>query len=459
MSATATPIEPRHEVDDSTSVPPGYKQSDIGVIPNDWEVAEIGDSNPFVTSGSRGWATFYSDIGSAFLRITNISRESIYPNLNDLKFVNIPPGVSEGIRTHLEDGDVLISITADIGIIGYVNARVAKPAYINQHIALVRFDPDKIDGQFVSYFLASGASRKLFRALTDQGAKAGMSLLTVRRIRFARPPASEQHAIAAALADVDELIGALEKLIAKKRAIKQGAMQQLLSGRARLRGFAEDSVYKRTDAGLMPADWESVPLGELFTFKNGLNKAKRYFGFGTPIVNYMDVFGRPWLQAGNLIGRVSLTQAEIKNFSVQRGDVFFTRTSETVEEVGMTSVMLDDPCDTVFSGFVLRARPKDERLDNQYKKYCFSTWSVHKQVVSKATYTTRALTNGRLLSAVCIARPPIEEQRAIAAVLSDMDAEIAALERRRDKTKAIKLGMTQLLLTGRVRLVKPENKA
>ena len=90
-----------------------------------------------------------------------------------------------------------------------------------------------------------------------------------------------------------------------------------------MRGFAEDSVYKRTDAGLMPADWESVPLGELFTFKNGLNKAKRYFGFGTPIVNYMDVFGRPWLQAGNLIGRVSLTQAgESRTFQF-KGEMCF----------------------------------------------------------------------------------------------------------------------------------------
>ena len=89
--------------------------------------------------------------------------------------------------------------------------------------------------------------------------------------------------------------------------------------------------YKQTNLGTLPNTWEAVLLGDLFVFKNGLNKAKRFFGSGTPIVNYMDVFERPGLRPGDLSGRVSLTPEEIRNFKVQRGDVFFTRTSETVE--------------------------------------------------------------------------------------------------------------------------------
>jgi len=115
--------------------------------------------------------------------------------------------------------------------------------------------------------------------------------------------------------------------------------------------------------------------------------------------------------------------------------------------------MLDDPQDTVFSGFVLRARPKDDRLNETFKKYCFASSLVRKQITSKSTYTTRALTNSRVLSATSIARPPKEEQTAIATVLSDMDAEIAALEARRDKTRRVKQGMMQELLTGKTRLV------
>jgi len=253
------------------------------------------------------------------------------------------------------------------------------------------------------------------------------------------PPFPEQHAIARAHSDVDELIGALERVIAKKRAIKQATMQQLLTGKTRLPGFG--------------GEWEIVKLGDLFTFKNGLNKAKEFFGHGTPIVNYMDVYQRQALLHSDLTGRVQLSKAEIQNFDVRKGDVFFTRTSETADEVGIAAVMLDEPEDTVFSGFVLRARPRENRICDHFKAYCFSSSLVRIQIVSTASYTTRALTNGKLLSRVSLRLPPKEEQSAIATVLSDMDAEIQALEERRDKTKALKQGMMQQLLTGRIRLV------
>ena len=210
--------------------------------------------------------------------------------------------------------------------------------------------------------------------------------------------------------------------------------------------------YKRTDLGLLPNTWDAVRLGDLFVFKNGLNKAKHFFGTGTPIVNYMDVFESPGLRIGDLSGRVNLSTQEIKNFEVRQGDVFFTRTSETVEEVGIGSVMLDDPCDTVFSGFVLRARPRDGRLDHYYKQYCFAPRAVRSQIVSNATYTTRALTNGRTLSAVWIAVPPKPEQRAIAEALSDVDELLSALEELIAKKRAVKQAAMQQLLTGKTRL-------
>ena len=215
----------------------GYKQTEVGVIPEEWDVVQLGDLKPFVTSGSRGWASFYSERGSLFVRITNLSRESIYLDLADSKYVKLPPEASEGVRTQLNEHDVLISITADIGMVGYVDASVPTPSYINQHIALVRFDPSRTSGKFVSYFLASEKPQKLFRASTDTGAKAGMSLGTVQKIQTALPPLPEQHAIAEALSDVDALLGALDRLIAKKRDLKQAAMQQLLTGQTRLPGF------------------------------------------------------------------------------------------------------------------------------------------------------------------------------------------------------------------------------
>lgn len=193
----------------------------------EWETKRIGDLNPYVTSGSRGWAAYYADHGSLFVRITNLSRESIFLDLTDSQFVNLPPEAREGVRTQLKAHDVLISITADIGIIGYIDANVPSPAYINQHIALVRFDTSRVCGMFVAYFLASHESQRRFRASTDNGTKAGMNLLAVQDMQLALPYQAEQQRIAACLSSLDALIAAQSRKLGGLRAHKKGLMQQL----------------------------------------------------------------------------------------------------------------------------------------------------------------------------------------------------------------------------------------
>jgi type I restriction enzyme S subunit len=210
--------------------------------------------------------------------------------------------------------------------------------------------------------------------------------------------------------------------------------------------------YRQTEVGIIPEEWECLSLGDLFKFKNGLNKGKEFFGHGTPIVNYNDVYLKTEIRVKDILGRVSLSSKEIKLFEVLRGDVFFTRTSETPEEVGISSVIIEDVEDTVFSGFLIRARPINKKLDLYYKKYCFSTKSVRNEIVSKCTYTTRALTNGKVLSGVQIIVPPLPEQQAIATALSDIDGLINSLQKLIDKKKKIKQGAMQELLTGKIRL-------
>lgn len=211
--------------------------------------------------------------------------------------------------------------------------------------------------------------------------------------------------------------------------------------------------YKPTELGSLPEDWEEVKLGDFLDFKNGLNKAKGYFGHGTPIVNYMDVYNNSGLTANDILGRVTVTKQELDAYSANRGDVFFTRTSETAEEVGIASVLLEDIPDTVFSGFVLRARPKKHLLSDDFKKYCFSSEIVRNQIVSKSTYTTRALTNGRTLSSVVLPIPSNErEQKAIADALNDIDGLIESLERLIYKKRQIMQGALWELLSGKRRL-------
>lgn len=204
--------------------------------------------------------------------------------------------------------------------------------------------------------------------------------------------------------------------------------------------------YKQTEIGVIPEDWETMKLGDLFEFKNGLNKEKHFFGYGTPILNYMDVFNYSGIISNDIKGRVFLTNPEIKTYEVKKGDVFFTRTSETVEEIGITTVVLENVVATVFSGFVLRGRPKNSILDLNFKKYCFSSNFVRKEIISTASYTTRALTNGRLLANVKIVVPTLAEQTAIATALSDADALITGLEKLIAKKRNIKQGVMQQLL-------------
>ena len=202
----------------------------------------------------------------------------------------------------------------------------------------------------------------------------------------------------------------------------------------------------------MVRQWDTATIGDFLDFKNGLNKGKEFFGYGTPIVNYTDVYKKRGLKKADIRGRVCLTPDEIHRFNVRKNDVFFTRTSETPDEVGMSSVLLEDVENGVFSGFVLRGRPKNDMLVPEYCKYCFSTEAVRNAIITGCTYTTRALTNGKQLSAVEIPVPPKPEQEAIAAALSDIDALIANLEKLITTKKAIKQGAMQELLTGKRRL-------
>ncbi|MBB2835848.1 UNVERIFIED_ORG: type I restriction enzyme S subunit [Rhizobium esperanzae] len=407
---------------------------------DEWPMRTAASFNPFITSGSRGWAKYYADHGDLFIRITNLKRHKIKPDLSDRQHVALPTSEKEGLRTGLRQGDILISITADIGIIGYVDESVPTPAYINQHVACLRLPADQVSPKFVAYYLASAEPQRRFIEMTDVGAKTGVNLTTVGRLTFPCPSLDEQEAIAEALSDADTLIDGLERLIAKKRLIKHGAMQDLVTGKRRLPGYS--------------ADWTNAKVGDFLSFKNGLNKPKAFFGHGTPIVNYLDVFRGGAINEGSIDGLVEVTAAEQSAYGIKNGDVLFTRTSETPEEIGLAAVADGVLDGTVFSGFVLRGRPKSQALTIGFSKYCFHSEAVRRQIISRATYTTRALTNGRQLSEVDILVPrDVDEQNAIAEVLNDMEAEIHGLETRLEKARQLKEGMMQNLLTGRIRLI------
>jgi type I restriction enzyme, S subunit len=422
-------------------VKPGYKQTEVGVIPEDWEVKRIGNLQPFVTSGSRGWAAYYSDRGAPFIRITNLSRESIYLDLEDLRLVYLPQDTSESSRTELQDNDVLISITADIGIIGYVSEGVPKPAYINQHIALVRFDSSNTVPKFVSYFLASAKPQQLFRALTDSGAKAGMSLLTVHKIHLALPPLLEQRAIAEALSDADALIESLEQLIAKKRLIKQGAMQELLTGKKRLPGFSGEWEVKTLGENCEVITKGTTPtsIGRDFTL-SGINflKAESISESGQPIL-------------GKVTFIDECTHKLLKRSQLLEGDILIS-IAGVLGRVGFVEGSIL-PANTNQALAIIRLG-KESEFERGYLFYYLRSPMIQKQIGDINVQAAQANISLQNVREFQINVPRLrEEQTAIAAILSDMDAEIAALEAKLVKARQVKQGMMQELLTGRIRLV------
>ena len=197
----------------------------------------------------------------------------------------------------------------------------------------------------------------------------------------------EQKAIGEFLCGMDHLITLHQRKRGRLENIKKAMLEKMFPKNGA-------DVPEVRFAGFTEA-WEQRKVGEYYDFKNGLNKGKEYFGIGTPIVNFTDVFHLRGIYEKDLKGKVSLTRAEIANFQVKMGDIFFTRTSETIDEIGFPSVMLDEPKDTVFSGFVLRGRAlQDDPLTLQFKRYVFFTDAFRKEMVKKSSITTRALTSG-----------------------------------------------------------------
>ncbi len=209
-----------------------YQDSPLGWVPKAWDVVTLESVSHTVTSGSRDWARFYADSGALFVRIGNLTREHINFRCESTIYVR-PPRNADGQRTRLESGDILISITADLGIIGVVPDGMGE-AYINQHIALVRPNLSIINPRFVGHYLASPVAQTYISKLNDSGAKAGLNLPTIRSLITAKPIGDEQDVIATRLDEIDKRIQNATTESAKLRELKSGLMDDLLTGRVRV---------------------------------------------------------------------------------------------------------------------------------------------------------------------------------------------------------------------------------
>ena len=409
-------------------VRPGYKQTEVGVIPEDWDALPMGSLGTF----SKGQGIRKDEATSGEIHCVRYGE--IYTHHNDvIRSFNsrISAEVAKSSK-RLKKGDLLFAGSGETKEeIGKCVAFVGdEEAYAGGDIVILT--PNKGHSKFFGYLFNAPivARQKASKGQGDAVVHISSSALLSIAIPLPRNEA-EQESIAEALGDVDALIGALDRLIAKKRDLKQAAMQQLLTGKKRLPGFEFKPGYKQTEVGVIPEDWNLEIIEELAHITTGSRNTQDRVDDGqypffvrsqtVERINSYSFDGEAVLTAGDGVGTGKVFHYIKGKFDVHQR--------------------------------VYRLSEFSERICGYFFFLYFSS-HFYGRIMQRTAKSSVDSVRREMIARMLIPLPPTRaEQEAIAAVLSDMDAEIDALEVRRDKTKLLKQGMMQELLTGKTRLI------
>ncbi|MDP2858800.1 MAG: restriction endonuclease subunit S [Bacillota bacterium] len=414
-------------------VKPGYKQTEVGVIPQDWAVRTLQQLTDCLDN----------------LRVP-LNESQRLKRQGDIPYCGAN-GVLDYIDEFVIDDDIIL--IAEDG--GYFDEYPTRPiayrmrgkCWVNNHAHILRAKCG-VDQGFVYYSLVH---KNILRFLAS-GTRAKLNRSELNKIETPLPPTkAEQEAIAEALGDADALIESLEQLIAKKRHLKQGAMQELLTGEKRLPGFEVKPGCKQIDVGVIPEDWEVDRLG-------GLLASAPTYGINAPAIPY-DSRYPTYLRITDISedGRfIDESKASVKHpfatsYMLSEGDLVFARTGASV---GKSYQYDGRDGELAFAGFLIQVRPDAKKLMPAYLKYFAQSSLYWNWVRVNSMRSGQPGINGREYASLPIPFPPTKaEQEAITTILSDMDTEIAALEAKMAKARQVKQGMMQELLTGKTRLV------
>lgn len=415
-----------------------HKQSEFGLIPNAWNIKFI---SQILIRGRLGgnYPNQDQETDCPLIKMGNLGRGQI--DISKVEYIQ--PGIVPDPVHRLMNADVLFNTRNTLDLVGKVAIwRNELPAaYYNSNLMRLEFDEkDVISNCYANYALNSHRSVLLLRAIaTGTTSVAAIYTRDLLRLPFIVPPHSEQYAIASALSDADRLINALNSLIAKKRAIKLAAMQQLLTGKTRLPGFTQD--------------WKPLAMAKKSVLKarigwQGLTTAE-YLKTG----EYRLVTGTDF-EAGRIDWSHCFYVTEKRyrqdpHIQLKPGDVLLTKDG-TIGKVGYVDEL---PGPATLNSGVFVIRPKNGAYDSLFLFYILKS-RIFEEFLAKlqAGSTIVHLYQKDFVSFRFMA-PPITEQQAIVSILSNMDSELAVLDHLREKTTAIKQGMMQVLLTGRIRLL------
>jgi type I restriction enzyme, S subunit len=387
----------------------------------------------------------------------NQDREAEYPLMKmgnlarghiDLSKVEyITQGVIPDQAHRLSLGDVLFNTRNTLDLVGKVAIwrNELLVAYYNSNLMRLEFDKEKVcSNEYANYSLNSADCVSRLRALaTGTTSVAAIYTRDLLRMPFILAPLPEQRAIAEALSDVDALIDSLDKLIAKKRDIKQGAMQELLTGKKRLPGF--NGEWKLQKLGIVGSCLRGVSydgVRDLFTYDTQESiRLLRSNNVQEAAVITKDV---------QYVNRRRVSPHQI----MRDKDILVCMANGSKELVGKAGFhSLADGHQYTFGAFMGVFRTDADFGNPAYVFSLFQSGKYRSYLNSLLAGSSINNLTPTTIESLEFSMPPLSEQAAIAEVLSDMDAEISALEQRRDKTVALKQGMMQELLTGRIRLV------
>ena len=418
----------------NNKIPKGYKKTDIGIIPEDWEVKRLGDD--FVIQGG----PFGSSIKSEFLGKRGIP---IYSSINVIsgdftpKYFLDKKYYKNLKQFTIKKGDLLLTTRGTVGI-AKIFANKLKTGIIHSNLTIIR--PSKqIDLKYLEYIFSFPVIKKQIESLFAQTTINALYSSHIKSFLIPLPPLPEQKAIARILSDIDELIENISLLIEKKKLIKKGVMQQLLTGKKRLPGFKSKWVKKR--------------LGEVVYFLKGKGLSKEKL---SPKGKYECIlYGELFTTYKEIIKEIKSKTNYKEGIPSVKGDILIpASTTTTGIDLAKASAIIKN--DVLLGGDINILRKKTTELDSIFLAYYLNE-DKKQEIAEKTAGITIYHLHGKDLIDIEIFYPPtLAEQKAIAQVLSDMDAEIEALERKKQKYEMIKKGMMELLLTGKVR-VREEN--
>lgn len=423
--------------------PAKFKMTELGPIPEDWEVKQLGEiGEPLMCKRilksqtlDAGDVPFYK-IGTFGGTADAYISRSLYESYRR-KY------------SYPQKGDVLLSAAGTIGRTVVYDGRDAY--FQDSNIVWLDNDESQVLNEYLYWWY-----KVISWNTEDGGIVTRLYNNNLKSSLIALPPLPEQRRIAVALSDVDELISALGKLIEKKRNIKTGTMQQLLTGKRRLPGFG-GAEFKQTELSPIPEDWEVRRLGEVFSMlRNNTYARDALTDDGGKVFNvhYGDILVKYGARVKFEMDEVPCLKAGIKpnKDMLQDGDLIFADTAED-EMVGKAVEVSGLKGRQAVAGLhTVLCRPNADTFALGFLGYFINSAIYHNQLLPLITGTKVSSVSRAGFASTYVCIPPLPEQRAIAAVLSDMDAEIAALEAEQAKYARIKSGMMQELLTGKTRL-------